>query len=66
MTHARTSGRIGLARSVVGTIEIDPDDPLLDGADDGVRQLIERSLGRPMVIRERPPRYRARAPKRRG
>lgn len=68
VTHARTSGRIGPSRSVVGTIEIDPDDPLLDRADAAVRQLVDRSLGRPMAIRERPARYgaRARSPKRRG
>jgi hypothetical protein len=63
--EARTAGRTNAAaiRSVVGTIDLPPDDPDLAGADAYVRGLFDRSLGRPMQVRERPP---ARKPKRRG
>lgn len=40
------------ARSVVGTIDIAPADPALEGADDTVRALFAESLARPIVVRE--------------
>jgi hypothetical protein len=53
---ARTSGRIapGAARSVVGTIDLDPDDPGLERADAEVRALYEASIRRPILVRETP------------
>ncbi len=58
---ARQSGRIGPAVSVVGTVETDPDDPLLTHADAMVRAVFDKALGRPLMVKETPPRYRARA-----
>ena len=69
VTAARESGQIGPSRSVVGTIDIDPGDPLLEGADAAVRGMFETSLNRPLMVKERPPGYRVRPPaarKRRG
>jgi hypothetical protein len=62
---ARMSGRTDAQaiRSVVGTIDLPPDDPDLAGADGYVRAMFERSLARPMLVKERPP---ARKGKRRG
>lgn len=72
ITDARAGGTAGSATSVVGTIDIDASDPLLLGADEGVRALFEASLGRPLVgnvanvanvanivtvVRERSPKY---------
>jgi hypothetical protein len=64
VTAARESGRIGPARSVVGTIDIDASDPLLDGADDVVRGMYEASIGRPLMARESPAEHRATSRKR--
>lgn len=63
--EARAGGRTDAAavRSVVGSIDLPPDDPDLTGADAYVRDLFERSSARPMQVRERPP---ARKAKRRG
>jgi hypothetical protein len=52
VTDARTRGSLGPVRSVVGTIDLDPGDPLLEEADAAVAQLFERSLGRPMLVKE--------------
>jgi hypothetical protein len=52
VTAARESGRVGPARSVVGTIDIDANDPLLEGADDVVRGMYEASLRRPLMVKE--------------
>ena len=58
VTDARASGVAGPARSVVGTIDIDPSDPMLDDADDAsVRALFDVSLGRPFVAREASPQH---------
>jgi hypothetical protein len=65
VTAARQSGRVGPARSVVGTIDIDSSDPSLEGADAAVRSMYEGSLGRPLIVREASPRYSARTPRRR-
>src|SRR3954465_9969855 len=55
VTAARDGGRVGPPRSVVGTIEINPRDATLDGADAVVRRLFESSLRRPLAIREPSP-----------
>ena len=59
VTAARQSGDIGPSRSVVGTIDIDPSDPLLERADEAVRYVFESSLGRPLMIKETSPEYAA-------
>ena len=63
--EARLGGRTDAAaiRSVVGSIDLPRDDEDLAGADTYVRELFDRSLARPMAVRERPP---ARKAKRRG
>lgn len=61
VTAARKTGSVGPPRSVVGTIDVDPADPALDDAAAAVRVLYESSLGRPLVVREAPPAYGARA-----
>ena len=58
VTAARESGRIGPSRSVVGTIDIDENDPLLEGADAAVRTMFETSVGRPLMVKETPAVYR--------
>ena len=59
ITEARTRGRGQAAaiRSVVGTIEIDPTDPLLETADEYVRSVFDASLQRPLIARKRPATY---------
>jgi hypothetical protein len=52
VSQARHGGRHEPARSVAGTIDIDPADPLLIRADDTVRSLFDDSLARPLVVRE--------------
>jgi hypothetical protein len=49
VTAARQGGRVGPATSVVGTVDIDSSDPLLETADAGLRSMYETSLGRPLV-----------------
>ena len=69
VTAARQSGDTGPSRSVVGTIDIDSSDPLLEKADEAVRYMFESSLGRPLVVKESMPEYgaaRRRIKKRRG
>jgi hypothetical protein len=60
--EARAGGRTHPAaiRSVAGTIDLPPDDEDLAGADGYVRALFDRSLRRPLLVREKPPRYRSR------
>jgi hypothetical protein len=65
VTAARGT-RAGPARSVVGTIDIDPSDPDLMGADAAVRAVFEASLARPFAVREGRAMYGSRAKKRRG
>ena len=57
VTAARQSGDVGPSRSVVGTIDIDPGDPLLERADEAVRYVFESSLGRPLMVKETTPEY---------
>jgi len=58
VTSARLGGRVHeqSVRSVVNTVEINPDDPGLDGADDYVRRLTATSTMRPFIARETSPR----------
>ena len=63
---ARDSGtRSGPARSVVGTIDVDSSDPMLERADAAIRAAFDASLGRPLAVREARPEYRGRPTKRR-
>ncbi|MBI2186354.1 MAG: hypothetical protein HYU37_04435 [Acidobacteria bacterium] len=52
VTEARTRGAGGMIRSVVGTIDIDPSDPLLDTADEYIQGLFAESLSRPLLVKE--------------
>jgi hypothetical protein len=63
--EARAGGRTDAAavRSVVGSVDLPPDDEDLARADAYVRAVFDRSLARPMAVRERPP---VRKTKRRG
>jgi hypothetical protein len=66
VTAARQSGDVGPSRSVVGTIDIDPSDPMLERADEAVRYVFESSLGRPLKVTETSSEYgKARGRKRR-
>lgn len=58
VSAARQIGHVGHTRSVVGTIDIDPGDPLLERADEAVRSLFEESTGRPLMAMERAETYR--------
>jgi hypothetical protein len=54
LTDAR-AGKAGAGaqmRSVVGTVDLPPDDPALVSADEAVRALFVESLARPLVVRE--------------
>lgn len=66
VTGARTGGTGGEARSVVGTIDVDPSDPLLLKADEAVRALFGESLARPSMVKEKRTAYGTRARRRRG
>jgi hypothetical protein len=69
VTAARQSRHAGPARSVVGTVDIDPSDPLLTQADEVMRAMFNKSIGRPSIVKAVPPVYRSRRPpskKRRG
>jgi len=69
VTAARRSGQVGPSKSVVGTIDIDASDPLLERADDAVRYAFEQSLARPLMVKEPQATYhvpRRTAKKRRG
>jgi hypothetical protein len=64
VSQARRGGRVEPARSVAGTIDIDPSDPMLKDADAAVRSLLDASIARPFMVRETRTRYRAgRAPR---
>jgi hypothetical protein len=52
VADARRATPGGVVRSVVGTFDIDSSDPLLTGADDVLRTLVEASLGRPTLVKE--------------
>jgi hypothetical protein len=61
ITQARAAGQTDPAaiRSVAGTVDL-PDDESLAEADTYVRAMFDRSLARPMLVRERPPKRTAR------
>jgi hypothetical protein len=59
VTAARAAGHGGTPRTVVGTIDIDAADPLLEHADGAVRSLLEASVGRPLRVRDERGEYRA-------
>ena len=67
VADARVEGRMNLSavNSVAGTIDLPADDPDLDGAASYVRDLFDRSLRRPILVKEEPPPAR-RPTKRRG
>ena len=50
VTTARQGGGIGPARSVVGTVDIDSSDPLLERADAAVCATFEASLARSLGV----------------
>ena len=68
VTAARQSGRIGAPTSVVGTVDLDPGDPMLEGADHAVRTLFAASLSRALMakVTRAGTRGRRKAGKRRG
>ena len=68
VTSARSGNRAGPGRSVIGTIDIDDSDPLLNRADEAVRAAFDASLARVVEVRERPATYRTkkRKPRARG
>jgi hypothetical protein len=53
VTGARLGGRVRAesVRSVVGTVDIHPNDPALERADRGLRALFDASLPQPRVTR---------------
>jgi hypothetical protein len=55
ITDARTRGGAVEVRSVVGTIDVDPSDPLLLKANEALRAIFAESLGRPFVVKETRP-----------
>jgi hypothetical protein len=65
--EARNAGRTEPAaiRSVVGTIDLPDDDPMLDKADDYIRALFAASSRQPILVKEASPRQR-RPRRRRG
>ena len=65
VAEARRSTPHGTVRSVVGTIDIDASDPLLEDADDVLRTLFDASLKRPTLVKEARAKYGA-AKKRRA
>ncbi len=69
VTSVRQGAGIGQARSVVGTIDVDAADPLLETADAAVRVLFDASLGRPLTVHDERAPYDGRkrkSPKRRA
>ena len=53
VSAARSSGQGGASRSVMGTIDIEESDPMLDQADTAIQSLFETTPGRPALARER-------------
>lgn len=65
---ARAEGRTSAAaiRSVAGTIDLPADDPDLEEASQYVRTMFDRSLRRPLMVKETPPRRGGPKARRRG
>ena len=58
VTAARLGGQVsGSIRSVVGTVDVAPDDAGLEGADEYIRGEFSKSLSRPLVVHESRVRY---------
>ena len=55
VTSARSGDRSGPGRSVVGTIDLDDSDPLLDRADEAIRAAFDASLAAAGTGRHRRP-----------
>ena len=66
VSEARAQGTTGPSRSVVGTVDLDPADPLLLEADAQVRAAFEASIGRPLLVKESRSKYRTGPPSPRG
>jgi hypothetical protein len=67
VSAARDAGTTGPSKSVVGTIDIDAGDPMLQHADEAVSAIFATSLRRPMMVKEARAEYGRRKPgKRRG
>lgn len=66
VTEARTRGGTGEIRSVVGTVDIDPSDPLLETADEAIAALFAASPAWPTAAKEKRATYRTRGRRRRG
>jgi hypothetical protein len=68
VTGARLGGRVRgeSVRSVVGTVDIHPDDPALDRADLDLRALFDASMRQPLVTRRGRREARPAQPPRRG
>jgi hypothetical protein len=64
VSAARRDKRTGPSQSVVGSIDIDASDPLLEQADAVIRAAFERSVGRPFARESRPSPRRPRRPAR--
>jgi len=60
VTAARESGGGRHTTSVVGTIDIDLGDPLLERADEAIGALFDSSLSRPLMVKEVAPQYKIR------
>jgi hypothetical protein len=54
ITDARTRGSLGPVRSVIGTIDLDSADPMLDDADAVIAEMFDTALRRPVRVRELP------------
>ncbi len=52
VTAARSGNSPGPFRSVVGTIDLDPSDPMLQRADAAIHAIFEASAARPFMMRE--------------
>jgi hypothetical protein len=66
VTDARTQGAAADIRSVVGSIDVNPADPLLLKADETIRALFAESLARPLMVKEKRAGYGTRSRARRG
>ena len=66
--EARHGGKVGAAsvRSVRGTIDLPQDDPDLTAADEWIRAYFDRSMSRPIAVKEGRAKYGASSRKTRG
>ena len=66
VSDARAQSPRGEVKSVIGTVDLDPADPLLMGADEVLRALVDASIARPAVVKEQKIVYSPRRRQRRG